>query len=432
VLSASVFVWQYPSAEARRQFVSRLVERASTLPGVTAAGATSSLPLAGAIGADRAPFTVVGRPVATGQTPSTNAAVVTPTTFDVLGIRLQRGRRFTAADDATRPPVAIITEAMARQYWPNENPLGRRITIQFYRAPEEREIIGVVADVRQRKLEVPPEPVVYVPHAQLPIGAVSVVLRTQLEPRGLLPDLRRVVADLDPKLALTYVTTFDEVVASSLKPRRFTLVVLGCFSLVALMLAVIGVYGVMSNGTSERAREVGVRIALGAQRGDIIRMILVQGLGAAVVGIAVGILGAMTLTSLLRDMLFSVTPFDPITFAGVAGLMLATATLACYLPARRATTVDPVSALRAGCSASCGLPKGGISSLGNPEESRWEATSYRSFRARSKCSSSRRSASSRCTDGGSVSGSSNCRATCFTSTRARSIPSSNASSNVVG
>jgi ABC-type antimicrobial peptide transport system permease subunit len=114
------------------------------------------------------------------------------------------------------------------------------------------------------------------------------------------------------------------------------------------MLAVIGVYGVMSNGTSERAREVGVRIALGAQRGDIIRMILVQGLGAAVVGIAVGILGAMTLTSLLRDMLFSVTPFDPITFAGVAGLMLATATLACYLPARRATTVDPVSALRAG------------------------------------------------------------------------------------
>jgi putative ABC transport system permease protein len=280
--------------------------------------------------------------------PTTNVAAITPTAFDVLGIRLQRGRRFTDADDATRPPVAIITEAMARQYWPGENPLGKRISLAFYNKPIEREVVGVVGDVRQRRLESPPEPVVYLAHAQVPIGGISVVLRTHLEPRQLLPDLRRVVTDLDPKLALTYVTTFDEVVASSLKPRRFTLVLLGCFSVVALLLAVIGVYGVMSNGTSERAREVGVRIALGAQRGDIIRMVLVQGLAATVVGIGVGVLGAMTLTSLLRDMLFSVTPLDPITFAGVAGLVLATAALACYLPARRATTVDPVSTLRAG------------------------------------------------------------------------------------
>jgi putative ABC transport system permease protein len=347
VLSSSVFVWQYPKPEARRQFVAQLVQRALSIPGVLAAGATSSLPLAGAIGADQAPIAIAGGPVPAGQSPSAHVAVITPTTFGVLGIALTRGRPFTAADDASRPPAAIVTEAMARHYWPNENPIGKRITLGFYGPPIEREIVGVVADVRQRSLESPAAAVVYLPYAQNPIGSVSIVLRTEREPRRVLPDLRRVVGELDPKLALTYITTFDEVVSTSLRPRRFTLVLLGCFAAVAMVLAIVGVYGVMSNGTAERAREMGVRIALGAQPGDIIRMVLKQGLAAAAAGVAAGMVGAAGMTSSLRDMLFAVTPLDPATFLGVAGVMLATAAIACFIPARRATTVDPLTTLRA-------------------------------------------------------------------------------------
>jgi putative ABC transport system permease protein len=347
VLSASVFVWQYPKPENRRQFVEQLVDRAARLPGVTAAGTTSSLPLAGAIGADQAPITIAGRPLPAGQAPSAHVAVITPSTFNVLGIRRTRGREFTRADDAARPPVAIITEAMARRYWPNENPIGKRLSLSFYGPPLEREIVGVVADVRQQKLEAPPDAVVYLPYAQVPIGSISVVLRTELEPRRLLPDLRRLVAELDPMLALTYITTFDEVVADTLKPRRFTLLLVGCFSIVALVLALIGVYGVMSNGMTERTREMGVRIALGAQRGDIIKLGLAQGLGAAGAGVVVGVAGGVGFGASLRDMLFGVGPIDPPTFALVAGSVLVTAALACYFPARRATTIDPLATLRA-------------------------------------------------------------------------------------
>jgi putative ABC transport system permease protein len=347
VLSASLFVWQYPNSENRRQFVEQLVERAARLPGVTAAGTTSSLPLAGAIGADQGAVTIVGRPTPAGQAPSAHVAVVTPSAFSVLGIRFISGRAFTRADDATRPPVAVVTEAMARRYWPNESPIGKRLSLSFYGPPLEREVIGIVADVRQQALEAPPEAVVYLPYAQMPIGSISVVLRTELAPRRLLPDLRHVVAELDPRLALTYVTTFDEVVAESLRTRRFTLVLVGCFSVVALVLAVIGVYGVMSNGMSERTRELGVRIALGAQRRDIIKLGLGQGLGAAGAGIIAGVVGGAGLGASLRTMLFGVGPFDPSTIAVVAGSVLVTAALACYVPARRATTIDPLATLRA-------------------------------------------------------------------------------------
>jgi putative ABC transport system permease protein len=235
---------------------------------------------------------------------------------------------------------------MARRLWPGEDPIGRRISIGFYGAVREREIVGVVADIRQSALDTPPEATIYLPHAQVPSGGITMLLRSVGEPRMLARELKRAVAELDPQIPVTGMTTLDEVVADSLKARRFTLLLFGCFAVAALLLAVIGVYGVISHATAERSKEFGVRIALGAQRSDIIVMVIRQGLTAAGIGLAVGILAAAGLTTLLSGMLFGVTPFDALTFVGVSMLMLTTAVIACYLPARRATTVPPVVALR--------------------------------------------------------------------------------------
>ena len=244
--------------------------------------------------------------------------------------------------------MAIISETMARRVWPGEDPIGRRISLGFYGAPIEREVVGIVADVRQSALDAPVEATVYLPHAQAPSGAVSVILRTVGEPRMFAHELKRAVAELNPQIPVTRVTTLDEVVADSLKARRFTLLLFGCFAVAALLLAVIGVYGVISHGTAERSKEFGVRIALGAQRSDIIVMVIRQGLTSAGIGLVAGIVGAAGLTTLLSGMLFGVTPFDALTFVGVSMLMLSTAVIACYLPARRATAIPPVTALRVG------------------------------------------------------------------------------------
>ncbi|HYV99202.1 MAG TPA: ABC transporter permease, partial [Gemmatimonadaceae bacterium] len=222
VLSASVFVWQYRPAE-RQQFVSQAIERASAIPGVTVAGAATSLPLAGAIGADRGPFDIEGHATSPGEVKSAHITALTPSAFDALEIRLHRGRLFTPGDDPSAAPVAIVSETMARTYWPNEDPVGRRINIGFYGAPVLRTVVGVVGDVRQSSLEAPPEAMVFLPHAQTQAGGVAILLRTKGSPRALLPALRRAIASIDATLPLTYITTLDELVSDSLKPRTFAL-----------------------------------------------------------------------------------------------------------------------------------------------------------------------------------------------------------------
>ena len=349
VLGALMFTWgQTPTPASRRQFVERLLDRARTLPGVTAAGVTSSPPLAGAVGLDRTPFTIEGHAVPPGQQPTTHVTSMTPGALDALRMVLLRGRAFTAQDDSGSTPVALINETMARRYWPGENPIGRHVKLGFYAAPIEREVVGVLADTKQTALEAPAQETVYLPNAQATTGSFWLVLRTAIEPLALAHDVKRIVAELDPSIPIAGTPAFDEIVSDSLQPRRFTLMLFVSFAAAALMLAIVGVYGVLSYGTTERAREFGVRIALGAQPRDIIAMVMRQGLASACLGIVVGLAGSAAVTRLLSSMLFTITPFDAVTFVGVSALMLATAMLACYVPARRATRVDPLVALREG------------------------------------------------------------------------------------
>lgn len=348
VLNGIAFIWQWNRTPAsRHEFVSRLTERLSNVAGVEAAGVTTSLPLDDAIGADQGKFSIVGRAIVAGEEPSAHVTSLTPGAFSTLRMNLRRGRLFTSRDDSANVAVAVISEAMARRFWPNEDPIGKQIALGFYSRPVPREIVGVVGDIRQSALDAPAEATVYLPYAQAPSGGINVMVRTTGEPRLFTRELKAAVTELNSQLPVTGITTLDDVVADSLKARRFVLLLFGCFALAALLLAVVGVYGVISHGTTERSREFGVRLALGAQRSDVLRLVLRQGMTAAVAGLMIGVVGAAALTTLLRGMLFGVTPFDTLTFLGVGTIMLVTAMLACYFPARRATAVHPVTALRA-------------------------------------------------------------------------------------
>jgi putative ABC transport system permease protein len=348
VLAATIFVYQWnPTPRARASFVAALVHAAAAIPGVTSAGATSSLPLDIAIGADQGTFTIGGRSVAAGQEPSAHMTAVTPTAFDALRVPLLRGRPFTSADDSASAPVVVINESMARRYWPDSDPIGQRVRFAFYSTVLERTVVGIVADTRQRALDVPPEPILYVPHAQAPTGAMVVVLRTAGEPRNVLRDFRRIVSTLNPALPLAGVETLDELAAASVKPREFVLTLLGAFAACAFILALVGVYAVINQGVLERRGEIGVRVALGALPASIVRMVIGQGVGLAAVGVVLGGAGAVAVTGLLRGMLVGVQPFDAPTFAIAASIMVIVAALASAFPAMRASGVDPVEALRA-------------------------------------------------------------------------------------
>jgi putative ABC transport system permease protein len=348
VLAATVFVYQWnQTPRARFNFIDALVRRAASVPGVRAAGATSSLPLDIAIGADQGTFTIDGRSVGVGQEPSAHMTAMTTGAFDALGIPLRRGRLFSAADDSTSGPVVVINEAMARRYWPGVDPVGQRLRFAFYSAPAEREVVGVVADTRQRTLDAPAEPILYVPHAQAPTGAMAIVLRTANEPRSVLQDFRRAVAELNPALPLSSVETLDDLAAASVKPREFILALLGGFATCALALAVVGIYALINQGVLERRSELGVRLALGALPTRLIGMIVGQGVTLAAIGVALGGIGALTVTALLRGMLVGVGPIDVPTFVAVGLVMLATAVLASAVPARRASRLNPVESLRA-------------------------------------------------------------------------------------
>lgn len=349
VIAATMFVWQWTPTDADRiAFAQRLVDRVAHLPGVISAGATSSLPLMQSIGVDHGKVAIVGHPVPAGSEPTAHIASVTPGAFGTLGMTLVQGRLFTDADDSASARVAVISQSMARRFWPNENPLGRHFTIGFYDRPFDREIVGVVRDVPGAALDVAPEPTIYLPHAQAATGSFSVVARTAIDPAAVTGELRRVVAELNPELPVASVNTLDDMVSDSLKPRRFVLALFGCFSVAALALALVGVYGVINHATLERSREFGVRIALGAGPSAVLGMVMAQGVGAALGGLALGLVGAAALTGVVRGMLYGVPPIDGVTFASVALVMLGTAALACYLPARRATRIDPLDTLRAG------------------------------------------------------------------------------------
>jgi putative ABC transport system permease protein len=340
---------RYRPAE-RVAFFERAVAELGAIPGVRSSAAINMLPVAGrGIGAW---LNVVGRPPADGSNP--NAVpyrVVTPGYFATAGLRLIRGRLLTASDTREHTPAVVIDEALARRQWPGEDPLGREIILGAL--PDnplipKSPIVGIVSDVRQLGLDSDPPGMVYVPHRVMPFWPTfAFLLRTSVEPESVVATARTRVHALDPSLPVSAVRTADEVIAQSMVPARSSMVLLACFAGLALVMAAVGVYGVLSYTVSQRQREMGIRLALGAEPRRLRRLMLTEGLRQASIGIGIGLVGAFALTRLMQTLLFGVTPTDPLTFVGVVVLLGTVAALACYIPARRATQVDPVAIMRA-------------------------------------------------------------------------------------
>jgi putative ABC transport system permease protein len=333
----------YTEASQQRAFFEALLERTRALPDVVRSGAISALPLSGSRYSSS--FVIAGRPKPpAGQVSSVNYRQITPGYFQVMGIPLVKGRMFASADTDTTPPVAVINRAMARHYWPNADPIGQRIQLG-----EERPfmtIVGIVGDVRFDGLDQAGQDEVYVAFPQMPTNDMTIVLRATGDPLALAGALRAQVAALDRNLPVGNVTTMDDLVAQSAAPRRLNALLIGSFAGLALLLAAIGVYGVMSYTIAQRTHEIGVRISLGASPRDILRHVLGDGLRLVSIGLAAGLIAAALLTQGLADLLFEVRPLDVPTFVAVAGVLAITALAACYIPARRAMRVDAVVALR--------------------------------------------------------------------------------------
>jgi putative ABC transport system permease protein len=340
----------YAKPEQRYQFFDRLVERAKALPGVRSAGAASFLPVSG--GGSVIHFNITGHPP---KTPHDYVAAgyrtVTPNYLETLGVPLLRGRLLTPADNDKAPAVVVINASMAAKYFPNENPLGKRL--QLGATPENdvptMEIVGVIGDVRPG-LGVDPQTEMYLPYRQadliLPVFQLSVVLRTAADPQLQTAALRSALAEIDPNQPLVKVRTMEDNMAATVAQPRFRTWLIGIFAAVALVLAGVGVYGVMSYTVTQRTNEIGIRVTLGAQSEEVFKAIVGEGLRLALTGVSIGIAAALALTRLLQSFLFGISAYDPITFLGVALLLTMVAAAASFFPARRATLVDPIVALR--------------------------------------------------------------------------------------
>jgi putative ABC transport system permease protein len=345
VLSFRVSLPQSTYAEdhQRRAFFDALTARLEALPGVRGAGLVQTLPLKGDY---MLSFELQGKPPAgPGEQPSANYRVVSDHYFGTIGVPLLRGRQFTDRDREGAPLVAIVDDAFARRYFPGEDPIGRGIQIGNG-SDAFAEIVGVVGSVRYDGLARTPRPVMYVPLRQDAFGSMWVLARTSGDPAALMTEARQVVKSLDPALPAYSMKTLDDVISESVAPRRFPMLLLGLFAAIAVGLAAVGLYGVVAYGVSLRTQEIGIRMAIGASRGDVLRMIVTGGMRVALVGVIVGIAGALALSRLMRTMLFGVTGVDPASYVATAAMLLGVAALACYIPARRAMRLDPLSALR--------------------------------------------------------------------------------------
>ena len=339
----------YRGEAERASFYQRALERVASLPGVTSAGAISALPLGGS--SFGFSFTVEGDPPPRpGEEPSMQTRVVTPDFFKAIGVPLLRGRGFTSNDDANAPQVVLLNDAAVERYFANTDPIGRRITLGWGRGPGRPrnggEVVGIVGSVKHFGLDEPEQPEIYIPHAQQPMAGMTFVVHTAVEPTTLAEAVRREVRGLDPLLPVTALEPLETVVARSISQPRFYMLVLGIFAAVALLLASIGIFGVVSYAVAQRTREMGIRIALGATRERVLRMVLGSAMRLAVIGVVVGLLAAIALSRTLASLLFDLSPTDPMTYAAVGIGLGLIALMASYLPASRATRVDPVVALR--------------------------------------------------------------------------------------
>jgi putative ABC transport system permease protein len=340
---------KYAKPEARRAFYDEALRRIQELPGVESAGVITFLPLS--FNGMNFAFSVEGQTSPSDmKLPFALYRVVSPDYFRAMGIPLQRGRFFDAHDSAESQPVILISRRLAEQYWPGEDPTGKRLKIGPLDSPNSwMTVVGVVGDVRQTGLYGDLRMDIYVPYAQERRGFIAprdLVLRTKGDAASVAGAVREAIWSVDKDQPVSHVRTMDQVFAAAISQERFQALLLGLFAALALVLACIGLYGVISYAVAQRTHEIGVRMALGARPGDVLRLVLRQGMSLTVVGLVLGIAIGSVATRVLTDMLYGVTARDPLTFVGVPILLLLVAFLACYIPARRATRIDPLAALR--------------------------------------------------------------------------------------
>jgi predicted permease len=342
--------WLRPSevrvpTEAAPAFITRMLAAIARVPGVEAVTVDGGAPVSGSA---RSVLFIAGRNTLPADAPPVLRHYIGPDHFRVLGVRVLRGRTFNSADVAGRPRVAIISESAARRFWPNQDPIGQRVWFGSSNPETSAEIVGIVGDVVHEPLDVTPNRNdFYTPFAQFTYASRMVMVRTPGAPLTLLPDIRRAVRTIDPDLPLVEVKPLTALIGNSWARQRFDAALFGSFATIALLLASFGIYAVVSYAVSQRAREMGIRMALGAQPAAILRMVIGEGMGLPVLGLLAGLIGSLVLTRFLQGVLYEVTPTDPVVLLGSAALLAAVSALACLAPARRATRQDPLIALRA-------------------------------------------------------------------------------------
>ncbi len=347
VLTANVSLpaARYGQEESQTAFFQNVLQHAAALPGVRSVGAVDPLPLSGNLAQNI--LTIEGRPpLAVADRLTTNARVVTPGYFDAMSIPVVKGRVFNEHDAKDAPKVLVVNETLARKYFPGEDAVGKRIGLSIAKNMTG-EIVGVVGDVKHVSLDKEAGVECYVNYLQVPDAAMTLVARSESnDPASLSAALRKAVEEVDKDQPLSDVQTMDQWLASSVARRRFNTLLLGVFALVALLLAAVGIYGVMSYTVTQRTKEIGIRLALGARASDVQRMVVGQGMALILIGVSVGLVAAFALTRVMSSLLFGVSATDPLTFIGVSALLASVALVACLIPARRATKVDPMVALR--------------------------------------------------------------------------------------
>lgn len=336
---------RYSKPEQIRNFYRNVMDRVTKLPGVTSAGGINTLPLTH----NNSGTVAIDSRVVTGNAaaPEADRRDVLPGFFQTMGIDLIRGRYLDERDGETTAPVAVVDETLAKTFWPNEDPIGKRVKLGGFGSPAPwMSVVGVVKHVHYKSLEAKSRVEVYFAHAQVPYTDMALVVKTTVEPMSLATSIAREILNVDPDEPVYKIATMSQLMADSVARRRLSMLLLAVFAGAALLLAAVGIYGIISYSVAQRLHEMGIRMALGASRFELLRLILAQSLWTTLTGILIGLAGAGFLTRFLSTLLFDVRAADPFTFLLVAGGLIVVALLASYIPALRATSVDPMHALR--------------------------------------------------------------------------------------